>query len=87
MHVTAWESTGRLGLATAAALLLAAAVGLACGLGTFAPALIATGVTVVVLLLDVPVQRASARLRRTRAGALLVDADPAAPDATRDADD
>lgn len=74
------------GLTTAAALLLAAAVGLACGLGAFTPALIATGVTVVVLLLDVPVQRASARLRRTRLGALLTGADPDAPDATRDGD-
>ncbi len=75
------------GLTTAAALLLAAAVGLACGLGALAPALIATAATVVVLLLDVPVQRVSARLRRTRGGALVTGADLAAPDATRDADD
>ena len=75
------------GLTTAAALLLAAAAGLACGLGAFAPALIATGITVAVLLLDVPVQRASARLRRTRVGALITGADPAAPEETKAVDD
>lgn len=75
------------GLTTAAALLLTAAVGLASGLGAFAPALMATGATVVVLLLDVPVQRASARLRRTRLGALLTGADPTRPDDRREADD
>lgn len=75
------------GLTTAAALLLAAAVGLACGLGAYATALIATGVTVVVLLLDVPVQRASARLRRTRPGALITGADPTAPEETKGVDD
>lgn len=61
------------GLTTAAALFLAAAVGLASGLGAFAPALLATLGTVVVLLLDVPVQRAADRVRRTRLGSALVD--------------
>lgn len=75
------------GLTTAAALFLAAAVGLATGLGAFAPALLATAATVLVLLLDVPVQRAAAHLRRTRLGSSIAGVDPATPDAHPDPDD